>query len=130
MRRCAHTGCALGPAEFTRVLEARTQRCLTPGQRGRRRKMPAQEVHPGFTLNPWSRTLKDGLEKEEIRRLSRISIVASGIAGPMCFGRGLSSTASIYNGVYCKGAGCAANLENVNWYLNAQGGDTANVTCH
>ena len=41
IRRSTYTGRPLGPASFTRELEERTQRQLTPKPRGRRRKAPA-----------------------------------------------------------------------------------------
>jgi putative transposase len=39
LRRCTHTGQPLGPAQFTRSLEERTQRRLTRAPRGRPRKI-------------------------------------------------------------------------------------------
>jgi len=44
IRRCTHSGRPLGPAEFTRGLEERTQRRLSPGRPGRPRKKP--EIRP------------------------------------------------------------------------------------
>jgi putative transposase len=41
IRRCTHTGRPLGTAEFVRLLESETQRCLAPQKRGRPRKMAA-----------------------------------------------------------------------------------------
>lgn len=50
IRRSTHTGRPLGTAEFTRWLEERTQRRLTPGKRGRPRKTPPEEIHPARTF--------------------------------------------------------------------------------
>jgi putative transposase len=50
LRRATHAGRPLGAAEFTRALEARTQRRLTPGARGRPRKTPKEEIHPAVPL--------------------------------------------------------------------------------
>ena len=50
LRRCTQTGRPLGSAEFTRTLEARTQRRLTPGPRGRPRKTPEGQVQPASAL--------------------------------------------------------------------------------
>jgi len=50
IRQCTHRGRPLGPEEFTRELEKRTQRRLTPGKPGRPRKTPAVEVHRASTL--------------------------------------------------------------------------------
>jgi sulfite reductase beta subunit-like hemoprotein len=47
IRRCTYTGRPLGPAQFTRTLEERTQRRLTPSPRGRPRKM--SEAHAAWT---------------------------------------------------------------------------------
>jgi putative transposase len=44
LRRSTRTGRPLGSAEFTRALEARTQRRLTPGPRGRPRKTPEGQI--------------------------------------------------------------------------------------
>jgi putative transposase len=44
IRRCTHNGRPLGPAEFTRALEERTQRRLAPRPRGRPRKTPAEAI--------------------------------------------------------------------------------------
>jgi len=46
MRRTAHRGHPLGPTEFRRALEERTQRRLTPGKRGRPRKTRTDEIQP------------------------------------------------------------------------------------
>ncbi len=46
LRRCTHTGRPLGAEEFTRALEQRTHRRLTPRQRGRPRRMPEAEILP------------------------------------------------------------------------------------
>ena len=44
IRRCTHSGRPLGPAEFTRALEERTQRHLTPTRRGRPPKPPRERI--------------------------------------------------------------------------------------
>jgi putative transposase len=43
IRRSTRAGRPLGAEEFTRALEQRTQRRLTPGPRGRPRKTPGAE---------------------------------------------------------------------------------------
>jgi len=54
IRRCTHNGRPLGPREFTRALEERTHRCLTPSPRGRPRKTLADEIRPlpTFGISP------------------------------------------------------------------------------
>ena len=44
IRRCTHSGRPLGPAEFTRALEKRIQRRLTPIPRGRPPKTPGERI--------------------------------------------------------------------------------------
>ena len=48
LRRCTYSGRPLGPAEFTRALEERSQRRLTPVRRGRPPKTSGDRIAPAM----------------------------------------------------------------------------------